>query len=392
MKDSQKKIAKKALVITTVASTIDQFCMNDIDLLQKTHIVYVAANFNSGNNTSKERVLEFKDELKRRNIIVKEINFKRNPLSNNNIFAYKELKKLIESDTFDIIHCHTPVAAMLTRVAAVKARLKGTKLIYTAHGFHFYKGAPLKNWILYYPIERWLARYTDVLITINIEDYNRAKKSFKAKKIEYIPGIGIDIMRFNQVNVNRYVKCNEIGIPEEGFILLSVGELNKNKNHETIIRALAKINNANIYYVICGQGILEGYLKTLINQLGLNRQVKLLGFRKDIAEIYKISDVFMFPSFREGLSVSLMEAIASGLPVICSDIRGNRDLVENGSEGYLFKPNDVEGYSMAIKELYKNKDNSILNQNNLETIKRFSIDNVKARVKGIYYGITGGEL
>ena len=244
---------------------------------------------------------------------------------------------------------------MLVRLASRKVRKNGTKVIYTAHGFHFYKGAPLKNWVLYYPIERLLARYTDVLTTINIEDYERAKKSFKAKKIKYIPGVGIDTNRFQQIDVNKLVKRQEIGVPEDSFVVLSVGELNKNKNHETVIKAIARLNNPNVYYVICGQGVLEDYLKKLIKELGLERQIKLLGFRKDIGEICKVADLFVFPSFREGLSVALMEAMASGLPIVCSEIRGNVDLVKDQKGGYLVKPEDVNGFRMNIDKLVKDE-------------------------------------
>lgn len=379
---------KKALVVTTVASTIDQFCMNDINILNKSYSVQVAANFTIGNNTSNERIKEFKKELKEKNIIVNEMNYNRNPFSKDNFLAYKEIKKLINQNSFELIHCHTPVAAMLVRLAARKARKKGTKIIYTAHGFHFFKGAPIKNWMLFYPIERWLARYTDVLITINKEDYNTAKKSFKAGRVEYIPGVGIDTEKFNEVVIDKSVKRKELGIPDNAFLVLSVGELNKNKNHETVIKAIAKLNNPNVYYVICGQGILGGYIKNLIKQLGLEKQVKLLGYRRDIAEISKASDVFVFPSFREGLSVALMEAMALGLPVICSKIRGNVDLIEDVNGGYLVEPDDIDGYVKSLDKLIQN-DALIesMSSYNQKIIKDFDIYNVKRDMEKIYLGV-----
>lgn len=376
---------KKVLVVTTVASTIDQFCMSDISILNKSYSVQVAANFTIGNNTSNERIKEFIKELKEKNIAINEINFNRNPFSKDNFFAYKEIKKLINQNSFKLIHCHTPVAAMLVRLAAKKARKHGTKVIYTAHGFHFFKGAPIKNWILFYPIERWLARYTDVLITINKEDYNRAKKSFKAGSVEYIPGVGIDTKKFSEVVVDKLSKRKELSIPDTAFLVLSVGELNKNKNHETVIKAIAKLNNPNIYYAICGQGVLESYLKNLIKQLALEKQVKLLGYRRDTAEISKVTDVFAFPSFREGLSVALMEAMALGLPVVCSKIRGNVDLIEDGKGGYLVQPSDDEEFINALDKLVQ--DNA-LRENmldyNKKIIMNFDIDNVNVCMKKIY--------
>ncbi|MBZ9636631.1 glycosyltransferase family 4 protein [Clostridium sp. FP1] len=388
MNNYKADYCKKALVVTTVASTLDQFCMNGIGILQKSYNVSVAANFYVGNNTSQKRVKEYKFGLQEKNIVVNEINFNRNPFSKANFFAYKDIKKLINSNYFEIIHCHTPVAAMIVRLAARKARKTGTKVIYTAHGFHFYKGAPLKNWLLYYPIERWLARCTDVLITINKEDYARAKKSFKAGKVEYIPGVGIDTKKISEVIVDKLAKRRELRVPKDAFVILSVGELNKNKNHETVIKAIAKLNNPNVYYLICGQGTLKNYLKDLIKKLCLEKQVNLLGYRTDIAEISKTSDVFVFPSYREGLSVALMEAMASGLEVACSNIRGNIDLIENGKGGYIIEPDDIDGFAGAIDEIIRNPTlNKNMGKYNKECIVKFDIDNVKEDMEKIYFEV-----
>lgn len=313
-----------------------------------------------------------------------DIPFERAPLKLKNIKAYKQLKELIENKEFDIIHCHTPIGGALSRLAARDARKNGTTVIYTAHGFHFYKGAPFINWLLYYPVERLLAGYTDVLITINKEDYNRAKK-FKAKRIEYVPGVGIDTMKYSEISVNKKDKPSLIGIPQDSLIVVSVGELNKNKNHEVIIKALANLNNKKIYYVICGQGSLNNHLKELAKELGVKEQVKLLGFRKDIMEICKAADIFAFPSYREGLSVSLMEAMASGLPVVCSDIRGNYDLIEEEKGGYLVKAGDIEGFTRKINTL---KEDSFLRNQfgefNKNRVKQYGKENVMKIMAEIY--------
>lgn len=376
---------KKALVVTTVASTIDHFCMNDISILLDNYDVQVAANFTTGNVTSKERINEFKIELINRNICINEVEFNRNPLSKNNLKAYKKLKEIIRHNKFDLIHCHTPIAAMLTRFASRNARKLGTKVIYTAHGFHFYKGAPLKNWLLYYPIEKWMARYTDVLITINKEDYARVKNKFKAKRVEYVPGVGIDLERFNKVKIDKDLKRNELDLSKDAFVILSVGELNKNKNHEVVLKAIAKINNPIIHYVICGQGQLEGYLKKLSKDLGIINQVHLLGYRKDIAEIYKVTDIFVFPSYREGLPVALMEAMANGLPVVCSKIRGNSDLIEDGYGGYLVEPTNVHGFAEYIERLISDAQlRKNLGSFNLKKAGKYAIENVALQMKRIY--------
>lgn len=311
--------------------------------------------------------------------------FERLPLKKNNFYAQKELKKIININKYEVIHCHTPIGGALTRISAREARKNGTKVIYTVHGFHFYKGAPFINWLLYYPIERWLAKYTDVLITINKEDYERAKSKFKATRVKYIPGIGIDLKKFKTIEVSREWKRSELCLPKDAFVVLSVGELNKNKNHEAIIRAIAKIDNLKIHYVICGQGQLDQYLRNLSKELDIEKQVHLLGFRKDIPEICKSSDLFAFPSFREGLSVALMEAMASGLPVVCSKIRGNSDLIENGKGGYLVDPQDIYGFARAIEKLLNNKElRNEMRHYNKEVVKNFQVKSVLDKMNKIY--------
>lgn len=308
--------------------------------------------------------------------------FERSPFKLNNIKAYNRLKELIDSNEYDIIHCHTPMGGVLTRLAALEAREGGTKVIYTAHGFHFFKGASLKNWLMYYPIERWLARYTDVLITINKEDYCRAKK-LKAKRVFYVPGVGVDTQKFGGKAVDREAKRKELGIPDGAVALLSVGELNKRKNHKVVIKALAKLNNLKLIYIICGVGDLDAYLKGLAKDLGVEVRVRFLGFRKDISEIYVASDIFVFPSYQEGLPVALMEAMAAGLSVVCSNIRGNTDLIEDCKGGYLVAVEDVDGYANGVEKVLIS-NSSLMGQINIETIKHFDIGNVIDEMEKLY--------
>lgn len=276
-----------------------------------------------------------------------DINFARFPFSKANIKAYKQLKTIITENSYDIIHCHTPVASVLTRLAA--RNCKNTTVIYTAHGFHFFKGAPLLNWLIYYPVEYFCARFTDKLITINKEDYERAKKFTLRKngKLYYVPGVGIDVERIKNTKVDVQQKKKELEIPENLPILLSVGELIKRKNHETVLKALSQLKDENFIYLICGRGVLLEYLQELVKTLALTDKVKFLGFRKDIAEICQTADLFVFPSNQEGLPVSLMEAMATGMPIIASDIRGNRDLIEKNN---LFVANDINTLSKILKE------------------------------------------
>lgn len=310
-----------------------------------------------------------------------DIQFARFPFSKANINAYKELKKLIQENNYDIIHCHTPVAGVLTRLAARKS--KNTTVIYTAHGFHFFKGAPLLNWLIYYPVERFCARYTDKLITINKEDYERAKR-FKLRKngkVYYVPGVGINLEKIENLKVDIKQKKKELVIPEDIPVLLSVGELIKRKNYKTVLKALSQIKDKNFIYLICGRGVLMEYLHNLTKQLGLESKVKFLGFRKDIAEICKTADLFIFPSYQEGLPVALMEAMACELPVIASNVRGNRDLIAKEN---LFEPEDIAALTNLIKEQLEAIQNKELKKVAYANLEQYSLKNVLKQMAEIY--------
>ncbi len=281
------------------------------------------------------------------------IPFARSPLHLRNLRAYFALRKLLNEESFDLIHCHTPVGAALTRLAARDARKKGTKVIYTAHGFHFYHGAPLINWLLYYPMERILAARTDVLITINREDYALAQR-LPAKRVEYVPGVGIDYPRFAKAREARSRLRAELGLREDEFALLTMGELIPRKNHELVLRTLAELKEQGrlrrLRYVICGQGKAARKLRARAAALGLEEVVLFLGYRQDTERIYGAADAFVLMSRQEGLPVALMEAMASGLPCLCSNIRGNRDLIRSEETGLLV-PFDDKALGEAILRL-----------------------------------------
>ncbi len=314
------------------------------------------------------------------------IPFTRSPLTASNVRAYKELKSLIDQSSFDIIHCHTPAGAALTRLAARSARKEGkSAVLYTAHGFHFYKGAPLANWLLYYPAEKLLSRWTDALITINKEDFARAQKRMHSKATYYIPGIGVDLQGIDSVSVDRAAKRAELGLPRDAKLLLSVGEMNKNKNHEVVLRALSKMDCSNVAYAICGRGPLEGYLRGLAESLGLKDKIFFLGFREDVIEICKAADVFVHPSIREGLPVALMEALACGLPAACSNIRGNVDLMEGAGLECLFSPKDEAAVRAVITRLLQ--DAAFAREcaeRNRQAVKAFSLEKSMQAMAGVY--------
>ena len=307
----------------------------------------------------------------------------RSPLDKGNLESIGQIRRLVEKERYDIVHCHTPIAAACTRIACRKLRKKqGVKVFYTAHGFHFYKGAPLLNWLVYYPVEKLCAYFTDKLITINREDYNRAKRRFHAGEVLYVPGVGVDLSKFDNVQVDRAAKRREIGVPEDAFLLFSVGELNKNKNHQIIIRALAKLNRPDVHYAIAGRGDQHDELLRLAEELGVSKQVHLLGFRTDIPELNCTADVFCFPSFREGLSVAVMEAMACGVPIVCSSIRGNTDLVDE-NEDVLFEPHCTEECAQTIMRVLGG-DTATMGKTNKERVASYSDERIIAIMKSIY--------
>ena len=318
-----------------------------------------------------------------------DVPFERSPLKKGNLTAYRRVKRIIREGGYDIIHCHTPVGAAVARLAARKARRNGSKVIYTAHGFHFYKGAPWLNWLVYFPVEWLLSPVTDVLITINREDYERAKRLLRAKKVVYIPGVGIDTARFRGNAEKGAALRRELGIPDEAAVLLSVGDLNKNKNHRAVLEALARMENRNLHYVVCGRGPLKEELEAFAREKGLGDRVRFMGYRNDIPAFYAMADVFVFPSFREGLSVSVMEAMASGLPVVCSRIRGNTDMVEDGVNGYLMEPGNPDSIAGALRRLEDGGKWEEISRNNLEKAEEYSLAVIAEQYRKVYLEANG---
>lgn len=380
---------KKFLMVATVPSMIGQFNMDNLHLLlELEYEVHVACNFKDTSVWTSERIDLFKKQLSELKIKYIQIEFARTPYDVAELVkSYKQLRGLIVQEQYEALHCHTPVAGMIARLAA---RGMKTKVIYTAHGFHFYKGSPLKNWCIYYPVEKICSYMTDVLITINREDFALAKRKMKAKSILYVPGVGVDTKRFDSCITCKNVR-GELGIPEEATMLLSIGELNENKNHESVIRALANMERTetgDIYYVIVGKGNLQDKLRQIAVESCLEKNIILTGFRTDVIDFYHSADFFVFPSYREGLSVALMEAMASGLPVAASNIRGNCDLIDPQG-GNLFNPYDVSDIEKKLLKLLNlpNIELKEMSEHNKEKIKKFSRDIVKKAMTEIYRSI-----
>ncbi len=370
-------MSKKVLLTATVLSHICQFHKPLAKLLQENgYEVHVAArdNLSEKNGLS----VEYADKLFN-------IPFERSPFSLKNIEAYRELSKILKENDYDYIHCNTPVGGIVTRAAANKYRKKnGTKVFYTAHGFHFYEGAPKKNWIIYYPIEKFMSRFTDTLVTIAKEDYNLALKKFHCKVV-HIHGVGANSSKFYVMSdEEKALLKSELGYAEKEKIILNVGELNDNKNQSTAIKAMKKVleRYPDSKLLIAGNGDKRKSYENLIKELGLSSNVKLLGYTTEIFKYMNICDLLVACSFREGLPLNLMEAMLCGKAIVASDNRGHRELVDNGKNGFLVPVTDTEEYADKIIRILD--DNESFVQKALDKVELFKDVNVLNELRNLY--------
>ncbi|MBP2623958.1 glycosyltransferase family 4 protein [Streptococcus oricebi] len=346
---------KKALILASVASMIDQFNRENIKILQSLgYDVHVMTNFTDSGTITSEKSNLLKSDLKAMGVTYFNIPFKRSPFQLENLTAYRKVKDLMKKEGYSLLHCHSPIGGIIGRLAARENKIP--TVIYTAHGFHFFKGASKLNWLIYYPIEKLFSRLTDILLTINEEDYQLASKKMKAKKILRLNGVGIDKERIRSRLASRSDLRARWNLSAQDILLLSVGELNDNKNQLTIIKALEKLNNPRLKYFIVGKGEGQTPLESYIKERPIADQVKLLGYCPNIEDIYPLADLFCFPSKREGMPVSLIEAMALGLPCLVSAIRGNNELIIDGEGGYLHAYDDVEAFAASIDKLTKNPE------------------------------------
>ncbi|MCC5891813.1 glycosyltransferase family 4 protein [Exiguobacterium sp.] len=375
---------KRMLMVASVVSMIESFNRDNIRLLQEMgYDVHVATNFEWGSMYSKDKIEQIRSDLTRQGVTLFQIDFERDiKKMNGHVRAYQQLKAIMTKQRYDFIHCHSPIGGVIGRLVS---RQTHTPCMYTAHGFHFFKGSPSLNWMLYYPIERTLARFTDTIITINEEDYQRAQ-SFKTSHTYRIPGIGVDTKRIEAVTIDRQSKRRKLGVDADtDFVLLSVGELNENKNHETIIRAIAALQEPTLRYWIAGTGAYRAQLERLVRELGLTGQVQLLGYRDDVIEVMKAADCFVFPSKREGLGMAALEAMAAGLPLITSNVHGINDYSIEGVTGYKRAPIDVAGFAKAIRTMQLDFDLSHqMGLHNSELVKAFDVGRSKEEMRRIY--------
>ena len=349
---------KKVLMVTTIGGFLPQFEWNDVKLLRNMGCsIDYASDF-------KNPIYRFdKDELESEGIKLHQIDIKKSPFRVVcNVRAVMELKAIIDREKITLIHCHNPMGGVTARIAAGLSRRK-PYVIYTAHGLHFYKGAPLKNWLLYYPAERMLARLTDRIVTINEEDRIRALTLPLKHKgaVHRIHGVGVDRERFRPKPEIREAMRKSLDIPEDAFHIVTAAELNDNKNQACVIRAIGLIKRNSpelgnrIFYSLCGRGDKERDLKELIHSEGLDGQVRLLGYRNDMEDVLQSADCFAFPSKREGLGIAAVEALLCGVPLIVSDNRGTREYAANKTNALVCRSNSPESFARAISRLASDK-------------------------------------
>lgn len=366
---------KKVLYVTTVSRTVNAFLVPHIHmLLDEGYQVDIA--------TSIDKPIE--ESLKHRGVGVFNIPFARNPLHPGNLKAFKELCRIQKKGGYDIVHVHTPVASLFGRL--LKLRDSRVKTIYTAHGYHFLKGGSNVGWMLYYPIERVMAKFTDVTITINHEDYEITVKKLKPKKTYLMDGVGLDLSHYRILpEEENQRKRQELGLATDDFVIIMIAELNENKNQIQLIKAieLLKDKYPNIKVLFVGEGLKLEELQRESIQRGVQHHVQFLGFRTDIVELINVSNIGVLLSYREGLPRNLMELMACGRQMIGTNIRGCRDIICDDTVGRIVEVGDDRALAQEIETLYLKKD---LDFSLSPHLKKYEMSSVLKQLKMIYKG------
>lgn len=385
-------MGKRALLVANSASMIDHFNRDNIAILKDMgYDITVAANFKDGNSSTRERIRDFAYELADMGIEMINLPIPRKVTElGKTKKSINLLREYLAENPCRIIHTQTPFGGVVGRLAAKKLRRENKcKVIYFAHGFHFFKGASRKNFAIYYNIEKYLSKYTDCLITLNNEDYQLASSKFKKTHVEYVPGIGVDTEGIAEHKIDVKKKKIELGLPIGKKIILTVAELIPRKNVDAAIRIFSNLSDRECELVICGKGSRMQELRQLAYELNVGERVHFLGYRTDILDIYKIADLFLFTSYQEGLPVAVMQAMASRLPVVASDIRGNRDLL-NPSFGptpeYLIDVENESKFAEVVDRLLQDEElcQKIALENYTNCKNCFDISKVHEMMKNIY--------
>jgi glycosyltransferase EpsD len=369
---------KKKILITSTDLMMIQFLIPHVINISECGFDVEIACSEVGN-----RMNEVREKLKDFVNAIYIVRLRRSPVSIINIKGYFDMKQVVENGNYDVIWTNEPVMGVVTRLASRKVRKKGTKVIYMVHGFHFYKGAPLSNWFLFYPIEKFAGHFCDSVTTMNMEDYRRAKR-MRLPDVKYIHGIGMNPDRIDSNKKKSDIR-KELGLKEDEKVILSVGELSKRKNQRTVINAVAQMKDGKIHYVLCGKGDQFNNLKQQASKLGLEDRIHFLGYRKDIIDICCQADVFAMPSYHEGLPVAALEAMYCGTPIVSSNIRGLEDIIKDGENGFLCNPDDSNAFSEKILLLLNDKEisNKFI-EINKEKVLSFCIQNIKEEVLNLF--------
>ncbi|MPQ42292.1 glycosyltransferase family 4 protein [Clostridium tarantellae] len=367
---------KRVLYVTTVSRTINAFLVPHIlALREKGFQVDCACSIDK----------ELDKSLEKAGVKLYKIPFTRNPISLSNIRAFKMLDQIQKNNKYDIVHVHTPIASIYGRL--LKLKHKGIKTIYTAHGYHFLEGGSKSSWLIYYPIEKVMAKLTDVTININKEDFKITQSKLKPKKSYYVKGVGLDLKNYKPLTEKEKVKKRkELNLKEEDFIVIMIAEVNENKNQIQLIKAMEilKEKYENIKAICVGDGELLKQRKEDVKNKGLENNINFLGYRTDINELINIADIGVLLSYREGLPRNIMEIMANGKKIVATNIRGNRDLVCNENVGKLVEVGDYEETAKAIEYYYLNNTREVIIPKEIEP---YSLPNVVEMVREIHEGV-----
>lgn len=368
-------------MLAPMGSVHRRFNQANIAALQSLGLqVELCANFENGNGPEIHNQ-SFVEECGIRGVKTHSIPFARHSLTGS-LKCLSQLKELLSREQYDLVHTHTETGGLLLKLAHSE---KGkSKFIFTPHGMSFWKGSSLKSQLVYRPLERWICSAMDMNLGMNMEEVENLEQ-WNKRTAHYVHGVGLNVARMQNPSRSREQMREEFGLTESDKFIVSIGELDDNKNHITVIKALATLGRKDFKYVVCGVGPNKDMLLAEAERMGLKDNVILAGYRSDIPDVLNAADIFVFPSFHEGMPVSALEAMACSLPVVCSAIRGNVDVVKDGDNGYLFKPSDVDTLSRQIALLM---DNEALRQQmgakNKEIVREFSLEAVTEELKAIY--------
>lgn len=324
--------------------------------------------------------------LENKGIVCWEVDFPRRPISYKIVKAKKQIQRILEQEQFKGVHVHTPIPSFLTRFCLRKREV--TKVLYTVHGYHFYKGSKILNWLIFFPIEKIASKWTDGKIVINKEDLDTAQKKLGfefGENLFFVDGVGIELNEFQNFEKKNYFKLKR-GLREKDLVVVCIAEFTKNKNHQFLLDVWEKVNQKvkNAHLFLIGDGFLKKALQNKVFAKEL-KNVHFLGYRQDIAEILKETDVVVLTSLREGLPRNIMEAMATKTPVIAFNIRGCKDLVYHNKTGFLVEKQNKKDFEEKLTRLLL--DHELRKQMGIQAnkeVQKYSVEKIIPKIEAIY--------